>query len=257
MRRLDHVLVELKLAPTRSKAQQLIEAGEVEVLVRREWTVIKQSSFSVQEPTLETIRIKENSETLKYVSRAGLKLEGALEHLKLDVSGFRVLDLGISTGGFSDCLLQKGAREICGVDVGHEQLHPKLSQDQRVLVLEGLNVKDIGSDRAVGEWLKSGCDLCVADLSFISLISVLSKIAAALPSNTRFLGLVKPQFEVGREHLDKRGIVIDDPHIFDSLRERMLREMEKCGLSKGEYFASRLRGQDGNQEFFIYCSRNN
>lgn len=255
MRRLDHVLVELNLAPTRSKAQQMIEAGEVEVFVRREWTVIKQSSFSVQEPSLETIRIKENSETLKYVSRAGLKLEGALEHLKLQVQGYRVLDLGISTGGFSDCLLQMGAREICGVDVGHEQLHPKLSQDPRVLVIEGLNVKDIGSDRAVAEWLKNGCDLCVADLSFISLISVLPKIAAVLPPGAKFLGLVKPQFEVGREHLDKRGVVLHDPQIFESLRERMLREMEKCGLSKVDYFPSRLRGQDGNQEFFAYSPR--
>jgi 23S rRNA (cytidine1920-2'-O)/16S rRNA (cytidine1409-2'-O)-methyltransferase len=255
MRRLDHVLLELKLAPTRSKAQQLIEAGEVEVLVRQEWTVIRQSSYSVAQPSLQTVRIKEGSQTLKYVSRGGLKLEGALEHLRLDVAGYWVLDLGISTGGFSDCLLQKGAREICGIDVGHEQLHEKLSRDPRLLVIEGLNVKDIGSDRSVTQWLKSGCDLCVADLSFISLLSVLNVISSTLPPDTKFLGLVKPQFEVGREHLDKRGVVVDDPHIFAELRARILREMEKCGLSKAEYFPSRLRGQDGNQEFFVYSCR--
>ena len=255
MRRLDHVLVELRLAPTRSKAQQLIEAGEVEVLIRQQWTTIRQSSYSISQPSVETVRIKEGSETLKYVSRAGLKLEGALEHLKLDVSGFRVLDLGISTGGFSDCLLQRGAREICGVDVGHEQLHEKLAGDPRVLVIEGLNVKDIGSDRSVLEWLKNGCDICLADLSFISLQSVLSVISSVLPPQTKFLGLVKPQFEVGREHLDKRGVVVDDPQIFEELRVRILREMEKCGLSKAEYFPSRLRGQDGNQEFFVYSCR--
>ncbi len=255
MRRLDHILVELALAPTRSKAQQLIEAGEVEILFQGEWKVIRQSSYSLSQPNKENVRVKPDSEILKYVSRGGLKLERALDHLQLDVRGLRALDLGISTGGFTDCLLQKGVKEICGIDVGHSQLHEKLSQEPRLMVFEGLNVKQAAEYRPLRDWIAGGLDLCVADLSFISLISVMKVIASLIPPKARFLGLVKPQFEVGPAHLGKGGLVKDDSALFDDLKARMLREVEKCGLSMEDYFPCALRGQDGNQEFFIYSHR--
>jgi 23S rRNA (cytidine1920-2'-O)/16S rRNA (cytidine1409-2'-O)-methyltransferase len=255
MRRLDHVLVELRLAPTRTKAQQLIEAGDVEILSQGEWKVIRQSSYSIAQPSRENVRVKQDAEILKYVSRGGLKLEGALEHLQLDVSGFRVLDLGVSTGGFSDCLLQKGAQEICGIDVGHSQLHEKLMREPRLMTFEGVNVKQISEYKLILDWIARGLDLCVVDLSFISLISVLPVIADILPAQTRLLALVKPQFEVGAGNLDKRGLVREDSKLFDDVKARVLHALAKCGFSGEDYFPSRLRGQDGNQEFFVYSRR--
>lgn len=264
--RLDHVLVERGLAPSRSKAQQLIDAGEVEVLVRAAWKTIKQPSYPVGD---KLVRLREGAETLRYVSRGGLKLEGALEKLGLDVTGFRCMDLGISTGGFTDCLLQRGAREVCGVDVGHGQLHANLSSDSRVLAFEGVNVKDLSGHVGVGDWMyrversdsgaqlaakdayeKMHVDLCVADLSFISLISLFP----SLPPIPRFLGLIKPQFEVGAGNLDKTGIV-RDAKLFAEVELRAHEELTRSGYEVKSYFPSRVKGQDGNQEFFIYGLR--
>lgn len=252
MRRLDQTLVIAGLAPTRSKAQQMIQSGEVEILVRDEWVTATQASQNVESE--KHVRVREGGETLKYVSRGGLKLESALQHLRLNVNGWRCLDIGISTGGFADCLLQHGAKEICGIDVGHGQLHETLRADPRVIQFEGLNVKDINSHRELRSCLKSGVDLCVADLSFISLISVLPVLSFLIPPIPRFLGLVKPQFEVGAANLDKRGVV-KDPALFADVRLRVLTALEEAGFRAQEYFPSRLTGQDGNQEFFVYALR--
>lgn len=252
MKRLDQALVEWGLAPSRNKAQQLIDAGEVEIFSGGGWTVVKQSSRSVDDGT--QVRVSENSRTLKYVSRGGLKLESALAHLRLDVNGWRCLDLGLSTGGFTDCLFQHGASAVCGIDVGHDQLESRLRSESRLTAFEGVNVKDLAAHEGVGVWLKGGVDLCVADLSFISLLSVLPRIAGVLPKGTRCLVLLKPQFEVGPGGLDKGGLV-RDPGLHQETLGRALREFGKCGFSVQADFPSEVKGQDGNQEYFIYACR--
>lgn len=248
-KRLDQALVELGLAPTRSKAQQLIEAGDVEVLLGAEWRVQTQTSLNVGHAP-DSVRIKEGSAILKYVSRGGLKLEGALKHLGLGVHGWRCLDLGISTGGFADCLLQAGAAEVCGVDVGHGQLHPKLVGDPRVKFFEGLNVKNLRENPEVVTWIEKGVHLCVADLSFISLLGLAKEISDSLPAGTKFLGLVKPQFELGAAALNKAGVVVDHS-LFKDLEVKA-----RSVLPGADFFPSLITGQDGNHEFFLYSDRN-
>lgn len=252
MKRLDLALVELGLAPSRTKAQQMIEAGEVEVLRQGHWQVIQQSSHQLKNPSLEYVRKAKDSEVLKYVSRGGLKLEGALRHLQLDVGGWRCLDLGLSTGGFSDCLLQAGASEVFGVDVGHGQLHPSLEGHPRLQSFEGVNVKNLASFEPFQEWAKRGLDFCVADLSFISLLSLLSDLAGWMPKEARFLGLVKPQFEVGANHLNKSGIV-KDPQLFREVEFEALKILAQTSWEAKDFFPSLLKGQDGNQEFFLFA----
>ncbi len=172
--RLDQLLTEMGLAPSRTKAQSLIESGDVEIFENGEWKTARQASKQV---TKDAVRLKPNPEILKYVSRGGLKLEAALDHLKLDVAGFRVLDLGVSTGGFADCLLKRGAREVCGVDVGHGQLDQRL----KIAHFEGVNVKDIRNHVEITKWIAGGLDLCTVDLSFISLLSISDSIKSFLP----------------------------------------------------------------------------
>ncbi|MGZ3722177.1 MAG: TlyA family RNA methyltransferase [Bdellovibrionales bacterium] len=251
MKRLDAVLVELNLAPSRTKAQALIEAGEVEVQVAGAWKCIRQSSYSVKD---QAIRIHPESQTLKYVSRGGLKLEGALKHLGLNVNGWRCLDVGLSTGGFADCLLQNGAARVVGVDVGHGQLAEKLKTEAKLKQFEGVHVRDVPAHQELRALINEGVDLVTVDVSFISLLHVLPVLEEILPRGAKVLALVKPQFEVGASNLDKSGIV-QDPELFTELQAQMLRAFEKYGFSSMNYFASDVKGQDGNQEFFIFANR--
>lgn len=248
-RRIDMVMVERGLAPSRTKAQALIAGGMVEIFQNGKWSFAHSPSQMV---TTEEIRVKEDSEELRFVSRAGLKLEGALNKLQLDVTGWRCLDVGLSTGGFTDCLLKRGAKEVCGFDVGHGQLAKSLRTEPRLRAFEGVHVKDLKSHDAIQAWLKSGLDLCVIDVSFISLVQVLPLLTAAIPP-APVLALVKPQFEVGVDGVDKRGLA--DPKLFDDVKRRVLLALQKCGLSTKDYFPSDVKGQDGNQEFFVFAHR--
>ncbi|MBX3020350.1 MAG: TlyA family RNA methyltransferase [Bdellovibrionales bacterium] len=254
MSRLDLRLTELGLAPSRSKAQQLIEAGEVQIRKNGQWETARQTSFKTDQLRAEDIRLQAEPRTLKYVSRGGLKLESALDHLKLDVKHWRILDVGLSTGGFSDCLLQRGAGAIAGVDVGHGQLHPSLQVRSALQSFEGVNVKDLPQHESVRAYVDKGVDLCVVDVSFISLEQVLPPLGQLLPLDTRLLALVKPQFEVGAEALNRKGIVMDVT-LFDDVRGRVLRALAKYGFSQEDYFPCAVKGQDGNQEFFVYARR--
>lgn len=253
MSRLDQRLVELGLAPTRNKAQQLLAAGEVQIRRHNEWQTTTQASFKTDSLNAEDIRLSPGGQTLKYVSRGGLKLEAALQYLKLNVQGFRCFDIGLSTGGFADCLLQAGASLVAGIDVGHSQLHATLANDPRVKSWEGVNVKDLPRHAEAKAYVDKGVDLCVVDVSFISLEQVLPVLGAFLPPKTRLLALVKPQFEVGAENLTRKGIVADDS-LFDDVKGRVLRALNKYGFSEEDYFPSALKGQDGNQEFFAFAS---
>ncbi len=256
MKRLDQWLVELGLAPTRSKAQQLIRAQEVEIRHNGRWQLIITPAHKAAHVKLEDVRVTPQSQTLKYVSRGGLKLAAALKHLALDVNGWRCMDVGQSTGGFTDCLLQHGASAVLGVDVGHGQLHSKVAGDPRVMALEGLNARDLEKDIRVAQWLKEqNLDLVVVDASFISLCLLIPVLAQVMPDGSRLLALVKPQFEVGAQALGKAGVVLDAA-LFDQVESRVLIALRKYGFKEQDYFICALKGQDGNQEFFVYALRN-
>jgi 23S rRNA (cytidine1920-2'-O)/16S rRNA (cytidine1409-2'-O)-methyltransferase len=236
-RRLDVELVERNLAESREQAQRLILAGEVWVEGQR-WD--KASKLCAASAAIE-VRGGD-----RYVSRGGHKLEGALTGFHLDVTGLRCLDLGASTGGFTDCLLQHGAREVVAVDVGHGQLHWRLRQDKRVIVHEGVNARDLtGFAR---EHFPGAFDFVVADVSFISLRKVLPPAFDLLSSGGRVCALIKPQFEAGRAEVGKGGIVRDA-----AVRKRVVRELtawaDEFPVTTMGTIPSPLPGRDGNEEF--------
>lgn len=237
--RLDRLLVEKGLVETRQKAQALIMAGKVLVCG-------KKVEKAGQEVAIDaTIEILESSS--KYVSRGGLKLEAALDHFGIEVDGLVVMDVGASTGGFTDCLLQRGARKVIAVDVGWGQLHSKLRADPRVEVRERCNVRYLKP-----EDLGERPQLATLDVSFISLrlvIPVVSRVV--LPGEGQILALVKPQFEVGRAQVGKGGVVRDK-----ALHEKVLEELTEMGISLGfrvsRPFPSPIKGPKGNQEYFLW-----
>jgi 23S rRNA (cytidine1920-2'-O)/16S rRNA (cytidine1409-2'-O)-methyltransferase len=236
-RRLDVELVERGLAESREQAQRLILAGEVWVEGQRWDKASKACAASA------AIEVRGGD---RYVGRGGHKLEGALTGFSLDVTGLRCLDLGASTGGFTDCLLQHGVREVVAVDVGHGQLHWKLRQDPRVHVCEGINARDLAA--ALPADKARPFDFIVADLSFISLRKVLPGAFDLLASGGRLCALVKPQFEAGREEVGKGGIVRDA-----AVRERVVRELvawaQDYPMTTMGTIPSPLPGRDGNEEF--------
>jgi len=234
---LDVELVERKLAESREQAQRLILAGEVWVEGQR-WD--KASKLCAASAAIE-VRGSD-----KYVSRGGHKLEGALTGFQLDVKGWRCLDIGASTGGFTDCLLQHGAREVVALDVGHGQLHWRLRQDKRVIVHEGVNARDLAE--FARDHFPGGFDLIVADVSFISLRRVLPPAFDLLSSGGRICALIKPQFEAGRTEVGKGGIVRDA-----QVRARVVRDLcrwaEDYPVTTLGTIPSPLPGRDGNEEF--------
>jgi 23S rRNA (cytidine1920-2'-O)/16S rRNA (cytidine1409-2'-O)-methyltransferase len=235
-RRLDVELVERGLAESREQAQRLILAGEVWVEGQR-WD--KASKVCAASAGIE-VRGAE-----RYVSRGGFKLEGALTGFHLEITGLRCLDIGASTGGFTDCLLQHGAREVVAVDVGHGQLHWRLRQDPRVRVHEGVNARDLSS---LGDAITTAFDLVVADVSFISLRMVLPPAFDLLSSGGRVCALIKPQFEAGRADVGKGGIVRDT-----GVRDRVVRDLQAWAtdfpVTTVGTIPSPLPGRDGNEEF--------
>ena len=236
-RRLDVELVDRGLAESREQAHRLILAGEVWVEGQR-WD--KASKLCAADMGIE-VRGGD-----RYVSRGGHKLEGALKGFHLDVKGLRCLDIGASTGGFTDCLLQHGAWEVVAIDVGHGQLHWRLRQDARVKVHEGINAKDLVA--YAREHFPGPFDLIVADVSFISLRKVLPAAFDLLSSGGKVCALIKPQFEAGRTEVGKGGIVRDA-----AVRERVVRELigwaQDFPVESAGAIPSPLPGRDGNEEF--------
>lgn len=234
--RLDERLVELLLAESRTRAQALIRAGRVLV----DDTPVDKPGTRVRVDA--AIRVRGSDR--RFVSRGGDKLEGALEDLGVDPSGRVCLDLGASTGGFTDCLLQRGARHVFAVDVGRGQLDLKLREDPRVSVRERTNARELSAT-----WLEPLPDLVVIDVSFISVRLLLPVIARELPAS-EWLVMVKPQFEVGREHVGKGGVVRDD-----ALRLAAADSVAACALELGWSAVgradSRLAGPKGNREIFV------
>lgn len=250
--RIDQLLVQRQLASTRSQAQRLI-AGGVEWLQGEAWRRVAKNGDEV--PDSAQLRLLDDAEA-RYVSRGGLKLDGALKHTGLSVQGLNCLDVGQSTGGFTDCLLQGGAERVVGLDVGQAQLHPQLREDPRVLCVEGLNARDTEAVAAAleGEVPPGGFDLLVGDLSFISQTLVLPAVVPWLKTGGHLLTLVKPQFELQPGQVGKGGVVRDAA--FYAVVEQRLREAcAELGLKVLDWFDSPIAGGDGNREFFIHAIR--
>ena len=235
--RLDKLMVERGLAPSREKAQALIMAGQVVVGDH----AVDKSGHQV--PLDVEIRIK--GDVLPYVSRGGLKLKKALDQFGIDVSGLVAIDVGASTGGFTDCLLQGGALKVFAVDVGHGQLAWKLQQDPRVVNIEKTNIRYLTPDQ-----LGAVPDLAVIDASFISLSKVLPPTLALLKPGGRIIALIKPQFEVGKGEVGKGGIV-RDPAAHQKVIDDVSSMAQELGLSVAGVCESPITGADGNREFLI------
>jgi 23S rRNA (cytidine1920-2'-O)/16S rRNA (cytidine1409-2'-O)-methyltransferase len=246
--RVDLLMVEKGLAPSRNRAQELIASGRVVMVVAGRKQPVKKPSLNVDSPENVSFEISEVQD--EFVSRGGVKLKGALQRLKLDVKGFHTLDIGISTGGFTDCLLQAGAARVIGVDVGHGQLADKLSRDSRVKLIEGVNARQLSSTPLID--LNGGrkFDLVVIDVSFISLTLVLPEVISYLRESASIVALVKPQFEVGRENLGKNGIV-KDASLYTAVEAKIRNACRVSGLIVEDYFESPIEGSDGNREFFV------
>jgi len=241
--RLDKILVDRGLAASRERAQALILAGKVLVDEQK----VDKSGAQIEENC--TIRLL--GEDLKYVSRGGLKLERALEHWRIDVNGKICLDIGASTGGFTDCLLQHGAARVIAVDTGYGQMDFKLRQDARVRLLEKTNARYLTRD-GLGE---SG-EFVAMDVSFISATLILpAVIASAFAANShggQIVVLVKPQFEAGREHVGKGGIVRDADAQLASLK-KVRSAVVELGAAKTDSIDSPILGAEGNREFLLYA----
>ena len=243
--RLDKLLVERGLAASRERAQALILAGKVLVDDQK----VEKSGAQVAEECV----IRLLGDDLKFVGRGGLKLERALEHWKIAVTGKVCMDVGASTGGFTDCLLQRGAKRVIAVDTGYGQMDFKFRQDARVRLLEKTNARYLTRD-AVGEMV----DLIVMDVSFISATLVLpAVIGAGFPESPseragrQIVVLVKPQFEAGREHVGKGGIVRDEAAQTAAV-DRVRQAVVSLGAGKTDVIESPIRGAEGNREFLLY-----
>jgi len=233
--------VERGLAASRQRAAALILAGRVTVEGRRAEKAAQQVAPDVRLEVLE--------EDEGYVSRGGIKLAGALDAFSVTVTGLVVMDVGASTGGFTDCLLRRGARRVYSVDVGYGQLAWKLRQDARVVVLERTNVRYLEREQ-----IPEPVDLATIDTSFISLTKVIPRVLGFLSENGRLLALIKPQFEVGRGLVGKGGVVRQP-----ELHQRVVSELERfCrdqGLAVEGVVESPLLGPKGNREFFILAAK--
>ena len=239
--RADVLLTQRGLAPSRARAQALILAGKVFTEGRR---VEKSGEALDQEAPLD---LREPDHP--YVSRGGVKLGGALDAFEYDPSGKIVADFGASTGGFTDCLLQRGARKVFAIDVGYGQLHNKLRQDDRVVVMERTNARHLKASD-----LPEVLDLVVIDASFIGLEKLLPAAHALLRTGGEVLALVKPQFQVGQDKVGKGGVV-RDPELRRRAIAILIADAEKLGFELVAEADSVITGPKGNQETFIWLRR--
>ena len=252
MQRADALLVSRGLAPSRVRARQLIEAGHV----RAEGVGVSKAGQRLPEDT--ALQVEDDAQS-RFVSRGALKLEAALAESGIDVNGMRCLDIGQSTGGFTDCLLQHGARCVVGVEVGHGQLHARLAGDRRCVTLEGINARHLSAKTLGDHYPAEGFGLIVCDASFISLRLLLPCWPALLTHDGHVFALVKPQFEVGPDKLAKGGVV-RDPSLYDWVKDVTHQAAHQAGLMVRGWFDSPLIGGgvghiEGNREFLIWMQK--
>jgi 23S rRNA (cytidine1920-2'-O)/16S rRNA (cytidine1409-2'-O)-methyltransferase len=240
-RRLDSELLRRSLVASRGEAQRLIDANRVLV----NGSVATKSARQVAAGDAVVV----DAPPPRFVSRGGEKLEHALSHFDLDVHGLRVLDAGASTGGFTDCLLQRGAAEVIALDVGHGQLHERIRADARVFAIERQNVRTVTTEMIGGP-----VDFVVGDLSFISLRLVIGALVPVCKPGGRMLMLVKPQFEAGRVEVSRGRGIIKDPAIHARVRAEIERAFDDHRCSVIGWTDSPITGADGNREFLLLAT---
>jgi 23S rRNA (cytidine1920-2'-O)/16S rRNA (cytidine1409-2'-O)-methyltransferase len=239
--RLDRLLVDRGIAGSREKAQAIIAAGQVLVNGQRQ----DKAGMSVRVDA----EIRITGEALPFVSRGGLKLEEALREFRISVEGRTALDVGASTGGFTDCLLQHGCAKVYAVDVGYGQMAWKLRQDPRVVVIERTNIRELSSTL-----VPERIDIAVIDVSFISLEKVIPPLLKFLNKGSELVALIKPQFEAGKGQVGKGGIVRDEA-ARTAVVEKIVEFAKGLGLDVKGVIPSPITGQDGNVEFLMYAIR--
>ena len=248
MMRLDQLLVSQGLASSRTRAQRLIRHGRVRLAENGK----PLTKVSEKWPEDTCFEMEDDAEE-RYVSRAGLKLEAVLLALELRFDDCVVLDIGQSTGGFTDCALRFGACHVIGVEVGHGQLAAELRNDPRVTCLEGLNARSMSSAKALNSLLTvQPIDSAVMDVSFISQTLIIPEIADLLPAGGQLISLVKPQFELTPGALDKRGIVRNAKH-YAEVEANIRSACDACGLAIHHWQESPITGGDGNREFLLHA----
>ena len=248
--RADQLLVQRALAPTRSAAQRLIDTGAVRWLGPKGWAVPRKAGEDLPEGC--QLEVTDDAE-LRFASRGGLKLDAALTHCGIAVDGANCLDVGQSTGGFTDALLQRGATRVVGLDVGRGQLAAALAADPRVVCHEGINARDVAGSGFAQDEPEKSFDIVVADLSFITLTHVLPTVVAYLAPGGNALMLVKPQFELQPEDIGKGGLV-KHASAYPRVEKRIRDACAVLQLQVRDYFASSVTGGDGNREFFVWAT---
>ncbi|GBR75683.1 rRNA methylase YqxC [Candidatus Termititenax persephonae] len=246
--RLDQLLVERHLVPSREKAQALIIAGDV--------LVNEQKSQKPGAAVVVDAAIRLLGNRCPYVSRGGLKLAGALDDFQVNPCGWQAIDIGASTGGFTDCLLQRGAAQVIALDVGHNQLDWKIRSNPRVLVIEKTNFRylTLGQLLELTRLSALTLRLAVIDVSFISLEKIFPPLFAILTETAKVIALVKPQFEAERGAVGKGGIV-RDAAVHEAVRQKTRGYAEQSGFQILGETVSPITGTDGNKEFFLYLTK--
>jgi 23S rRNA (cytidine1920-2'-O)/16S rRNA (cytidine1409-2'-O)-methyltransferase len=246
--RLDQYVVQMGWAPSRSKAQEMIERGDVRGFLNGESIELKPSLIVDDKVRIMLI----SNELNKFVSRAGLKLEKAIERTKIDIKNKLFLDVGQSTGGFSDCLLQNGAEVVIGLDVGHGQLHEKIRQHEKVIFFENVNARELQNLPLItSHFPDEGFDGVVMDVSFTSQKILWASTLPYLKSRGHFLSLVKPQFEIGLRALE------DEDSLFTLVKCEIVEGLKNLNFEVIDYFPSEVEGREGAREFFVYAQKKN
>jgi 23S rRNA (cytidine1920-2'-O)/16S rRNA (cytidine1409-2'-O)-methyltransferase len=247
--RVDQLLVQRGLAPSRSAAQRLIQRGAVRWRCGAGWSTPKKAGDEL--PADCELEVADDAE-LRWVSRGGLKLEGALAATGLQLAGRCALDVGQSTGGFTDVMLAQGVARVVGVDVGHGQLNPKLRADARVRAFEGVNARQLTAQQLGDAMPAGGFGFVTGDLSFISLTLVLPALAPLLAPQGDLLMLVKPQFELQPADIGKGGLV-KDAASYARVEQRLRQACADAALRVQGWLDSPVTGGDGNREFFVWA----
>ena len=237
--RLDLLIAQHYPDYSRNQIQSLIMQGKVRV----DGKVITKAGTSIE----STAQLELDISQERFVCRAGAKLEHALNYFNIDVTELTILDAGISTGGFTDCLLQKGAKKVYGIDVGYGQVHEKIRGDARVILQEKTNLRHL---RDIGEQV----DLITLDLSFISLLKVMDAVVALLKPQGQLITLIKPQFEASRKQVSRGGI-ISDPAVHEKVLKTVIPAIEAYGFTCQGVTESPILGKEGNKEFLAYFKR--
>lgn len=253
MQRLDLLLVSQQLATSRTQAQQMLEKGRVSLFKNGAWQPVSKPGLKLPEDSELQVTPSDDD---RYIARGAFKLEALLQATQLDLQGWQVLDIGQSTGGFTDCVLQAGAARVVGLDVGQQQLHASLKDDPRISCLEKVNARYLEPVHLSEQGLPDVYDLVVMDVSFISQTLILPQLPVLIKPGGWMLSLVKPQFEVGKEKLGKKGIVRDSS-LYREVEQKIRNQLEELGLAVKTWMPSPIKGGDGNREFLVAAQKVN